>query len=158
MCCKYFTVRSHKNKKYFYCRLLKKEITYDECSCCEDKEYKQYNQLKTKTTIKECKTKKHTLTKQTEIKISTKKIVWERDNHKCIFCGREVPVFCANSHYIKRSHNGKGIEQNILTNCIECHKKMDDSVERTSMLLKAKEYLQSKYDNWNEEILIYKKY
>lgn len=157
MGCKFFTVRSHKGKKYFYCRLLKKEIEYEECKCCEEREYKQYKQLKTNKSIKECKNK-HILTKKTEIKTTTKKVVWERDNHRCIFCGREVPVSCANSHYIKRSQNGKGIEQNIMTNCHECHSKFDDSIERANMLQKAKYYLQSKYENWNEKDLIYKKY
>ena len=157
MGCKYLTVRSHKNKKYFYCRLLKSEISLDECCCCENKEHKQYKKLKANKSIRDCKTK-HKLTKQTEIKTSTKKIVWERDNHKCMFCGKEVPMTCANSHYIKRSHNGKGIEQNLLTNCIECHNKFDDSIERATMLERAKQYLQTKYENWNEDDLIYKKY
>lgn len=157
MKCKYFTVRSHKGINYFYCRLLKKEIRSEECRCCEDKEYKQYRVLKANKSIKDCKGK-HTLTKQTEIKTSTKKIVWERDNHKCIFCGREVPVFYANSHYIKRSHKGKGIEQNLMTNCLECHERFEHGRERKIMLEKAKKYLQSKYENWNEDDLIYKKY
>lgn len=31
---------------------------------------------------------KHKRTKVTEISMKTKEIVWERDNHQCIFCGR----------------------------------------------------------------------
>lgn len=41
-----------------------------------------------------------------EISQKVKKIVWERDKHKCIFCGRYVPQTCANAHYIKRSQRG----------------------------------------------------
>ena len=41
--------------------------------------------------------------------------VWERDNHRCIFCGKLVPYNLANSHFIKRSQGGLGIEQNIMT-------------------------------------------
>ncbi len=38
-----------------------------------------------------------------EISQKVKEIVWNRDNHKCILCGRYVPKTCANAHYIKRS-------------------------------------------------------
>lgn len=38
-----------------------------------------------------------------EIHKKVKEIVWNRDNNRCIYCGRYVPVSCANAHYIKRS-------------------------------------------------------
>ena len=41
--------------------------------------------------------------KACEISQKVKEIVWERDNHKCISCGRYVPKTCANAHFIKRS-------------------------------------------------------
>lgn len=96
-------------------------------------------------------------TKALEISKKTKLIVWERDNHKCVFCGMEVPWQCANSHFIKRSHGGLGIQQNILTNCPSCHHKFDDTIERKEMLVKAEKYLKSKYRKWNKEDLFYKK-
>ena len=40
----------------------------------------------------------------------------------------------------------------------ECHERFEHGRERKIMLEKAKKYLQSKYENWNEEDLIYKKY
>lgn len=46
---------------------------------------------------------KHKRTKATDIPPKVKTIVWERDNHKCISCGKYVPKSCANAHYIKRS-------------------------------------------------------
>ena len=41
--------------------------------------------------------------KACEISQKVKEIVWNRDNNKCIYCGRYVPMSCANSHFIKRS-------------------------------------------------------
>ena len=42
-------------------------------------------------------------TKACEISQKVKEIVWNRDNHKCIYCGRYVHKTCANAHFIKRS-------------------------------------------------------
>ena len=158
MKCKYLAIRSKKNVKYCYCRLLKKEIDFSACKSCSDKEYKIYKQLQASKPMKEYKFKKHKLTKKTEIPQKVKKEVWERDEHKCIFCGKEVPLFNANSHYIKRSQLGLGIPKNIMTNCDECHDKFDDSIFRKEMQIKAKKHFQSKYENWNEEELVYKKW
>lgn len=41
--------------------------------------------------------------KACEISQKVKEIVWNRDNHKCIYCGRYVQKTCANAHFIKRS-------------------------------------------------------
>ena len=41
--------------------------------------------------------------KACEISQKVKEIVWNRDNHRCICCGRYVPKTCANAHFIKRS-------------------------------------------------------
>ena len=60
-------------------------------------------------------------TKALMITKDTKLQVWERDNHRCIFCGRYVEWNYANSHFIKRSQGGLGIPENIMTNCQECH-------------------------------------
>ena len=32
-----------------------------------------------------------------------KEIVWNRDSQKCIYCGKWVPMSCANAHFVKRS-------------------------------------------------------
>ena len=158
MKCKYLTIRTKNKTKYCYCRLLKKEIEFNACKCCNNKEYKTYKQLQATKPIKEYKIKKHKLTKYTEIPLKIKKEVWERDNHKCIFCGKEVPLFNANSHYIKRSQLGLGITKNIMTNCDECHENFDDSILRKNMIPKAQKYFNSKYKDWNEEELVYKKW
>ena len=52
----------------------------------------------------------HKVTKATAIPKAVKLKVWKRDKHKCIFCQTPVSWNYANSHYIKRSHLGLGIE------------------------------------------------
>ena len=162
MNCKNLRIRTKKGVHYKYCILLKKIIT-DECYNCINKEYKCTKSLnycaKLPLKKKKCTIKghKHKLTKATEIPMKVKKEVWERDNHCCIYCHKYVDVYYANSHYIKRSHLGKGIPQNVVTACPKCHDKYDFGVGIEDMIKFTKEYLISKYNNWNEEGLIYKK-
>ena len=159
--------RTKKDRKFLYCNLLKKEITFDNCKDCANKEYK-----KVKCTInrKNCAKKstlsrkspvigghKHKLTKATEISMKVKKIVWERDNHRCIYCHKYVDVYYANSHFIKRGQLGKGIEENVVTACQNCHYLYDFGTNSEEMINYTKEYLKSKYSDWNEEKLVYKK-
>lgn len=96
-------------------------------------------------------------TKALDISQKVKKIVYERDNGLCVICGRQgLP----NSHYIRRSKGGLGIEQNIVTMCIECHHAYDngnDPVRRDYIKDKTRKYLLNHYIDWNEEKLIYKK-
>lgn len=152
MNCKYLKIRTKKGVHYKYCTLLKKIIT-DECYNCIKKEYKEVRTFK-KNKIKG---HKHKLTKATEIPMKVKKEVWERDNHCCIYCHKYVEVNYANSHYIKRSHLGKGISQNVVTACPKCHDKYDFGVNIEDMIKYTKEYLMSKYDYWDETELKYKK-
>lgn len=153
------------NRKYMnQCKYMKQKLnkivwcTKDnkKCTNCNFKEFQQND--KSLNLNRQIKGKKHKLTKATEITKDVKIKVWERDNHKCIFCGKEVSLYYANSHYIKRSHSGLGIEQNIMTNCEQCHKLFEESVYRTQMKEFAKNYLSNKYENWKEKDLIYKKY
>ena len=168
MNCKHLKYRTKKGIKYIYCSLQKKEINYDVCKECLHKEYKMHNYCannvakKQKCTIKPkslCKFKshKHKLTKATEIPSKVKKIVWERDNHCCIYCHKPVSLYFANSHYIKRSQLGKGIEENVVTACYNCHYLYDFKDFDEKMKNYTKEYLKSKYSLWNEELLVYKK-
>lgn len=151
MNCKYFTTRSKNYKKYFYCRHpdIKSEIKYPKCKNCTLKEYKEQKSIPAK---------KKTRTIATSIPKSVKEKVWERDNHKCIFCHKNVPVECACCHYIRRSQGGMGIEENIFTACNNCHKEHDEGENQLAMQKKSKNYLSSKYMDWNIENLIYKKY
>ena len=96
--------------------------------------------------------------KACDIPIEVKVVVQKRDNGKCIICGkRGFP----NSHYIKRSQGGLGIEQNIVCMCLKCHEEYDNGkdLERAKYIReKTKKYLKNKYGKaWNEKNLYYKK-
>lgn len=102
--------------------------------------------------------------KATDISKKVKDIVWERDKGCCVVCGNPYNVM-PNAHYIPRSKGGLGIEQNVVTLCTEfttnkCHRKYDFGTkkEREEIGLKIKNYLSSKYENWNEKDLVYKKW
>lgn len=102
--------------------------------------------------------------KSTNISMSVKKKVFERDNGCCVICGNNYNVM-PNAHYIPRSKGGLGIEENIVTLCTEltenkCHRKYDFGTfeEREKIGYKIKKYLQSKYEDWDEDKLVYKKW
>ena len=57
--------------------------------------------------------------KACDISKKVKDRVWERDGGRCIICGS--PYAMPNSHYIRRSQGGLGIEENIVTMCLCCH-------------------------------------
>jgi len=61
------------------------------------------------------------------------------------------------AHYIPRSQSGLGIEENIIGLCRDCHRRLDHTGERQILLRLCKEYLQSKYPDWNEENLKYRR-
>lgn len=93
--------------------------------------------------------------KACDIPQKVKVAVWERDNHYCIICGNSNAM--PNAHYIPRSQGGLGIEENIVTLCLDCHRKYDQSVERTLYGEMIKEYLKRQYPNWNEKNLVYRR-
>jgi len=99
----------------------------------------------------------------TDISMSVKKKVFERDNGRCIVCGNSINVM-PNAHYIPRRKGGLGIEENIVTLCTnftknQCHYKYDHTTKenREKIGKIIREYLKSKYKNWDEEKLYYKK-
>lgn len=94
-------------------------------------------------------------TKALMIPKNVKAAVEERDNFCCVYCGS--PFADPVAHYIARSHGGLGIEENILNLCNECHRKYDQSTKRKEMKEFFRDYLKSKYPDWNEANLIYKR-
>lgn len=101
-------------------------------------------------------------TKATDISMAVKKKVFERDKGKCVICGNSYNVM-PNSHYIKRSHGGLGIEENIFTACTnftenKCHKRWDNYKCTKEEIDRVKKHFKSNYPNWDENNLIYKKY
>lgn len=98
---------------------------------------------------------KHRRTKATDITMTTKRIVYARDNGCCIFCGRPgLPE----AHVISRAKGGMGCERNIVTVCRSCHDRMDNSTMQKEMHEFAERYLQSVYPDWNRAELIYSKW
>lgn len=97
----------------------------------------------------------HARTKASQISKETKWKVLERDGGKCVLCGRTCSVYNASCHFIGRGRLGLGIEQNIITLCPECHYNLDNGEVGRDEL---REYLQSKYSDWDEKKLIYTKW
>lgn len=94
--------------------------------------------------------------KACDISQKVKKAVWERDNHRCIICGSSYAM--PNAHYISRAQGGLGIEENIVTLCMDCHNKYDNGDSRASIGYRIQSYLNSCYEDWTEEKLIYSKW
>ena len=97
-------------------------------------------------------------TKALEIPKEVKIKVYERDDHHCILCGRMVDASNACCHFVARSQGGLGIEQNILTLCSDCHFRFDNTDLRQELKERFRKYLNSKYENWNEQDLYYNKW
>lgn len=101
---------------------------------------------------------KHERTKATEIPKKVKEEVWKRDDCRCIYCKRWLPMVFANSHFIKRSQGGLGIVWNIVTACPECHDRYD-TYEHKRMFEYTKKYLISKHEQegWDINKLVFEK-
>lgn len=93
--------------------------------------------------------------KACDISKATKKAVWERDGGRCIICYNRQAM--PNSHFIRRSQGGLGIEENIVTMCMRCHSMYDQYIDRENMENFVRNYLMSKYPDWDENKLIYRK-
>jgi len=93
--------------------------------------------------------------KSTDIPMSVKKKVWERDHGRCVVCGCNYNVM-PNAHILSRAHSGRGIETNVVTLCTnltqnKCHDKFDNGTkkEREQILEIITNYMKSIYgDNW----------
>lgn len=90
-----------------------------------------------------------------EIRPKVKEAVRRRDAGRCIICRQPgLP----NAHYIPRSQGGLGVEQNIVTLCPSCHIAYDNGHKRREYKELIRNYLMSRYRNWNEKDLIYDKW
>ena len=94
-------------------------------------------------------------TKACAIPPEIKKQVEERDGGRCIFCGKPGR---GEGHYIGRAQGGLGIPENLITVCRICHGQMDNGQATKLYRMAAKEYLQSKYPDWDETKLVYDKW
>lgn len=101
----------------------------------------------------------------TDIPMSVKKKVWERDGGRCIICGNAYNVM-PNAHILSRAKGGLGIETNIITLCTnlttnKCHYRLDNGTKREHevMLRIITKYMKSIYgENWNIQDQKYKKW
>lgn len=110
---------------------------------------------------------KHNITKQREFSQKERKKIYERDNGQCIFCSMNYHMEGTNwfnlqidgvMHYIPRSQNGLGIEQNGALGCKHHHYMLDHGSRREEMLDIFKQYLKAHYKDWDESKLIYSKW
>ena len=97
----------------------------------------------------------HKRTKALAINPKIKKKVYERDNGRCIICGR---YGSPDAHYIARSQSGLGIEHNIVTLCFNCQREYDHSVKRAIYREQIKQYLDEKYPGFPDEERVYNKW
>lgn len=96
--------------------------------------------------------------KACDISQETKRLIYERDGHHCIICGRYVPLHFANAHFVKRSQGGLGIPENIVTLCSYCHYQEDFGQNTKLYEQKIETYLKSLYGaEWSKDKLYYKK-
>lgn len=85
-----------------------------------------------------------------------KEAVYERDNGRCVICGS--PLGMPEAHFIPRSRGGLGIPENIFTACRHvCHYEFDHGYRSAELHGEVQEYLKSKYPDWNEKNLVYKR-
>ena len=107
--------------------------------------------------------------KSREFSPKVRKIIIERDNDDCIFCRMGYHMENATllglqlrsvMHYIPRSRNGLGIEENGALGCQYHHEMLDNgnTGRREEMLGMFREYLMQQYEGWDESKLVYSKW
>lgn len=84
-----------------------------------------------------------------------KDAVWQRDNHRCILCQSTQAM--PNAHVVPRAQGGLGVEQNVVTLCQNCHRKLDQTTQRKHLLQEVYAYMQSKYPSWQAQHQVYRK-
>ncbi len=77
----------------------------------------------------------------------------------CVNCGAAAPAPLAwsNAHFVSRAQGGLGIPENGLTLCPMCHRRYDQTTDRSVLREYFRVYLQSKYAGWDESKLYYRK-
>ena len=102
-------------------------------------------------------------TKARDFDRRAKEAISERDSIDgwpwCVSGGPPAPppLPWSTAHYLSRAQHGKGIPENGLTLCPECYRQYDQSTDRQERRAFFREYLESKYADWNEDELIYRK-
>ena len=94
-------------------------------------------------------------TRFTAIQPATWKRVYERDNGRCVLCGRGGVL--QGAHFIGRAQGGLGIEQIMVMLCPDCHREYDHGGGRSEKEDELREHLRECYPGWDESKLVYKK-
>lgn len=109
----------------------------------------------------------HRQTKATAIPSGVKAAVANRDCSNgpatCIICGRPGGPHC---HIVRRSQGGKGVVENIVTLCNECHYAFDEGIglkrleplgfhSRQDIEDFIIDYIKSFYPDWTREKVTY---
>lgn len=131
MNCKNYKTRTKKGIKYNYCTLLKKEITFEECKHCTNKEYKQYKKLKSRT-YKQSKKEKNRIS-----------IIYQ-DLTKCCYCGskREIEI----NEIFEGAYRTSSIKYGMVCPfCKDCHKRFHNDYKFNLFykVMFEKEYLKT---------------
>ena len=90
----------------------------------------------------------------------TREAIKKRDGG-CIFCikfGYSGFPPTQIMHYVPRSHMGMGVEENGAWGCVKHHQELDNGTDSIPLRKYFKEYLGSKYPDWDETKLIYTKW
>lgn len=124
MNCKNLKYRTKKGTKYIYCTLLKKEITFDMCNHCKNKEYKIKKSIKISKNDTNWEKKSPKIVKKSPkiVKLErNRKSVFTNDLTKCIMCGKKKD----NLHEIFFGRNRlKSIKYDmVIPVCVICHQK-----------------------------------
>lgn len=103
-------------------------------------------------------------TKALAIPKAVKEAVFIRDGGVCVLCHSPLGEPCG--HVVRRSQSGRGIEQNIVTLCENCHRGYDfgenlwrfgKGVTREMLYCRLVEHLKGFYPDWNREDMVYRK-
>ena len=124
MKCKNFLVRSKNYKKYFYCKLYKKEIEYTDCKNCKDVDFKKIKRIKV-------------VSKKKNVSRETYNIVYNRDKGICRLCGNNNIQL---HHIIYRSEAKELIDEpsNCIMLCESCHRLVHSNKHYWQPILKEK--------------------
>lgn len=97
-------------------------------------------------------------TKATDISAKVRAKVYRRDDHRCVYCHTTYALQLAHV-FVNRSHGGLGVEENLVTLCIEHHMSLDNGkLEKSQPIREVVEsYLRYTYPNINIDNLKYKK-
>ena len=82
--------------------------------------------------------------------MKVKQTVWARDKGRCIVCWS--PNAFPNAHvFVRRSHGGLGVVENVVTLCLECHRKFDQGKNKENEIVSETifRYMNNLYKNIN---------